>query len=59
MGVLFGIIVTAYVALDLTVAFRAAFERGARCGLWLAVVFPLIHISYGVGSKRTSRLHNY
>ena len=49
MEVLFGIIVTAYAALDLTVAFRVAFERGVRCGLWSVVVFPLIHISYGMG----------
>jgi hypothetical protein len=49
MAVLFGIIVTAYGALNFTVAFCAAFERGVRCGLWSVVVFPLIHISYGMG----------
>ncbi|MDH4079257.1 MAG: glycosyltransferase family 2 protein [Nitrospira sp.] len=47
--VLFGAIVTAYVVLDVIVAFHAAFERDVRCGLWSVVVFPLIHISYGIG----------
>jgi GT2 family glycosyltransferase len=38
-----------YAALDLTISLRAALERGLRCGLWLIVVFPILHISYGIG----------
>jgi hypothetical protein len=49
MAILFGAIVTAYVALDVIVACGAAFSRNVYCGLWSVVVFPLIHVSYGIG----------
>jgi glycosyltransferase involved in cell wall biosynthesis len=52
MAVLFKAIIIAYVALGLTVSFRSVLERGLRCGLWLMVVFPLLHISYGIGYLR-------
>ena len=46
---LFGAIVAAYVMLDLIVACSVAIARNARCGLWSLLVFPLIHVSYGLG----------
>jgi glycosyltransferase involved in cell wall biosynthesis len=49
MAVLFRVIVIAYAALDFTVSLRAALERGLHCGLWSVVVFPILHISYGIG----------
>jgi glycosyltransferase involved in cell wall biosynthesis len=49
MAVLFGAIVIAYAALDVIVACRAVVKRNVSCGLWSIVVFPLIHISYGIG----------
>ncbi len=49
MSVLLGAIVIAYVALDVIVACGAAFARNVHCGLWSLVVFPLLHISYGIG----------
>jgi len=36
-------------ALDLTVSLHASLERGLRCGVWLMVVFPTLHLSYGIG----------
>jgi hypothetical protein len=49
MAVISKLIVVAYAALDLTVSLRAAVERGLRCGTWLMVVFPILHMSYGIG----------
>lgn len=49
MAVLFGVIVITYVTLDLSIALSAASERGVRCGLWAVVVFPILHMSYGIG----------
>jgi glycosyltransferase involved in cell wall biosynthesis len=49
MAVLFTAIIIAYAAIDLTVSLRAAIERGRGCGLWSMVVFPILHISYGIG----------
>jgi glycosyltransferase involved in cell wall biosynthesis len=49
MLVLFTTIVIAYVAFDLFVSVRAAIERSVGCGVWSAVVFPILHISYGIG----------
>jgi GT2 family glycosyltransferase len=52
MAIISRLIVVAYAALDLTVSLRAVFERGPRCGLWLLVVFPILHMSYGIGYLR-------
>jgi glycosyltransferase involved in cell wall biosynthesis len=49
MAVIFKIILITYTALDLTVSLHASLERGLRCGLWLMVVFPVLHVSYGIG----------
>jgi glycosyltransferase involved in cell wall biosynthesis len=49
MAILLQVIVIAYAAVDLTVSLRAALERSLHCGLWLLVIFPILHISYGIG----------
>jgi glycosyltransferase involved in cell wall biosynthesis len=49
MAVIFKMIVIAYTALNLAVSLRACLERGLRCGLWLMIVFPILHLSYGIG----------
>ena len=48
----FKAIIISYAALDLTVSLHAAFRGGLRCGLWLMVVFPILHLSYGIGYLR-------
>jgi glycosyltransferase involved in cell wall biosynthesis len=52
MAVVFKIIAAAYAALDLTVSLGAGLEKGLRCGLWLMIVFPSLHLSYGIGYLR-------
>jgi glycosyltransferase involved in cell wall biosynthesis len=47
--VLFTSILITYLALDLLIAARIAFKKDMWCGLWSAVVFPILHLSYGVG----------
>jgi glycosyltransferase involved in cell wall biosynthesis len=49
MALLFKGIVIGYAAIDLTTSFHVALERGVRCGLWSVVVFPILHLSYGIG----------
>jgi hypothetical protein len=49
MAVLFAVIVVLYATLGLCISIRAAFDKGLRCGLWLAVAFPVLHVSYGIG----------
>lgn len=49
MKVVFCAIVLVYILVDIAVAIRAVFKRGMYCGIWSAIVFPVIHISYGVG----------
>ncbi len=49
MAILFVTIVTAYAALDLSISARAALRSGVRLGLWPVVVFPILHVSYGIG----------
>lgn len=38
-----------YVAADLACAASAGRGQGTRCALWLAVVFPVLHLAYGLG----------
>jgi glycosyltransferase involved in cell wall biosynthesis len=52
MAVVFKAIVIVYAVIDFAVAFRAGLERGLHCGLWLLVVFPIVHLSYGIGYLR-------
>jgi glycosyltransferase involved in cell wall biosynthesis len=49
MAVVLKIILIAYAALDLTFSLRPSLERGLCCCLWLLVVFPILHVSYGTG----------
>jgi len=49
MAVLVAAIVIAYAALDLSISALAALRSGVRCGLWSVVVFPILHLSYGIG----------
>lgn len=44
---LFNII--SYSALNLIFSIKATHQKGIRCGLCLALVFPVIHVSYGLG----------
>lgn len=49
MAVFFGSITVSYGVLDLCIGLSVAFKRGLRCGFWSMVVFPTLHISYGLG----------
>ena len=49
MAILFTAILGSYMAITLFMSIRAAFSKGVSCGLWLAIVFPILHISYGIG----------
>jgi glycosyltransferase involved in cell wall biosynthesis len=49
MAIIFKIIIIAYTAVNFTVSSHASLERGLRCGLWLMAVFPILHLSYGIG----------
>jgi len=49
MAILFKASIIGYAALDLSISFRGAVDRSVRCGLWLVVVFPILHLSYGIG----------
>lgn len=46
---LFGTIIIAYVLANLGCSTFIVFRRGWKCALSLAVVFPVLHISYGLG----------
>jgi hypothetical protein len=49
MMALFTAISVTYAMLDLSISIRAALEKGVGCGLWSVVVFPVLHMSYGIG----------
>lgn len=49
MAVCFGSIIISYGVLDLCIGVSVAAKRGLRCGFWSMVVFPVLHISYGLG----------
>jgi glycosyltransferase involved in cell wall biosynthesis len=49
LAVLFGLILTLYAGAILSFAAPAARAHGVRCALALALVFPVLHFSYGVG----------
>lgn len=44
-----GAIVFAYVVADLGSSICVGFQRGVRCALAIPVVFPVLHLSYGLG----------
>jgi glycosyltransferase involved in cell wall biosynthesis len=49
MAALCKIMVGAYAALDLGISLSATHRRSLRCALWSVVVFPVLHMSYGLG----------
>jgi len=51
-GLAFAGIAGAYAAAVLTFAGLAARRHGIRCALALAAVFPVLHVSYGLGFLR-------
>ncbi|QPD03647.1 MAG: putative Succinoglycan biosynthesis protein ExoA [Candidatus Nitrospira kreftii] len=40
---------SAYFTIDLIIGVNVALKHGVRCGLWSALVFPILHVSYGIG----------
>jgi len=48
-GWAFCALVLAYVVADLGSSVCVGFQRGVRCALALCVVFPVLHLSYGLG----------
>lgn len=53
-GVLFGGIIVAYALTDVICSIFAGFQKGLMCGLTLPLVFPVLHLSYGLGFLRGS-----
>lgn len=49
MAVLFGSILISYGIINLCVGVSVAAKKGWRCGFWATVIFPVLHISYGLG----------
>lgn len=49
MGRLFGIIILVYAVADISCSAIVAFKKGFRCGVALSLVFPVLHLSYGLG----------
>lgn len=49
MALLLGLITMSYGVLDLCMGVAVAVKRGLRCGVWSTVVFPVLHLSYGIG----------
>jgi glycosyltransferase involved in cell wall biosynthesis len=49
MRLIFGSIVIVYAAVDIGCSTIIAFKQGFRCGLALCIVFPALHLSYGLG----------
>jgi glycosyltransferase involved in cell wall biosynthesis len=45
----FAAVIGTYAAADLACAAFAGRRQGIRCVLWLAVVFPVLHVAYGLG----------
>jgi hypothetical protein len=52
MAVFCGLIIISYGVLDLGIGVSIAVKSGLRCGLWSMVVFPTLHIGYGLGYLR-------
>lgn len=45
-------LILAYAVADIACAVAAGSKNGIACGLWLCVVFPVLHVSYGLGFLR-------
>lgn len=52
MALFCGMVAAAYLLVDLGIGSSVAIKKGVRCGLWSTVVFPILHISYGIGYLR-------
>ena len=52
MAMIFKVIVAGYAVIDLSISFHAALFKSMRCGLWSMVVFPILHLGYGLGYLR-------
>jgi len=52
MALSFKVIVTGYAVVAFSISFHAALFKSIRCALWLALVFPILHMSYGLGYLR-------
>jgi glycosyltransferase involved in cell wall biosynthesis len=49
IAALFGLVVATYAAADLAMASSVARTEGLRCAAALSLVFPVLHVSYGLG----------
>jgi hypothetical protein len=49
MGRVLGVIILVYVVTDIACSIIVASKKGFRCGLALTLVFPVLHLSYGLG----------
>jgi glycosyltransferase involved in cell wall biosynthesis len=49
MKTIFAIIGCSYLAMNIYFSSKAALDKGIKIGLALSLVFPVLHISYGVG----------
>lgn len=41
-----------YLLADLSVSFAVGLSGGLRCAAWMLLVFPVLHVSYGIGYLR-------
>ncbi len=46
------LLVASYLLADFTVAFAVGLSGGLRCVGWMSLVFPVMHVSYGLGYAR-------
>ena len=42
-------LLVAYLLADFAVSFTVGLSGGLRCAGWMLLVFPALHVSYGVG----------
>jgi len=46
------LLIVAYLLADFTVSFAVGLSSGLRCVGWMLLVFPVMHVSYGLGYAR-------
>jgi hypothetical protein len=46
------LLVALYLSADFAVSFAVGLSSGLRCAGWLMLVFPTLHVSYGMGYMR-------
>jgi len=49
MRMLLAVLVACYASFAVFFSARVAWRKGVRCALWLSMVFPVLHVSYGSG----------